>query len=226
MDNSVLESIQPALYGMNPSAVMKPGFLSIVAIILLAGMAAAQNDPVLPQLPRPVIVAKSLAEKLVKLKDGKFVPHMLNPEKAIDHFLLYFSAGWSPNCKKFTPALAKFYRDAKAAGANFEIVFVSLDDNEEDMRQYMNDQKMPWPALRFNALKELDFINQAAGRGVPCLAALDSRGLILTHSYRQRKNYIGVERPLREFAKLIGVAELMFSDPADAKDQDKKVLPK
>lgn len=205
---------------------MKPGFLSIVVISLLAGMAAAQNDPALPQLPRPVIVAKSLAEKLVKLKDGKFVPHMLNPEKAIDHFLLYFSAGWSPNCKKFTPALAKFYRDAKAAGANFEIVFVSLDDNEEDMRQYMNDQKMPWPALRFNSLKELDFINQAAGRGVPCLAALDSRGLILAHSYRQRKNYIGVEKPLREFAGFIGVTELILPDSDNGKAKDEKVLPK
>ncbi|MFP6872877.1 MAG: thioredoxin-like domain-containing protein [Verrucomicrobiales bacterium] len=205
---------------------MKPSFCSIVAATLLTGMADAQEDLALPQLPRPVIVAESLAEKLVKLQDGKLAAHALNPEKAIDYFLLYFSAGWSPNCKKFTPALVKFYSDAKAAGANFEIVFVSFDDSEQEMKQYMVDQKMPWPALRFHSLKELDFINQAAGRGVPCLAALDSRGLILAHSYRQRKNYIGVEMPLREFAKLIGVAELVLSGPGAAKTQDEKVLPK
>lgn len=205
---------------------MKPSFCSFVVATLLAGMAPAQEGLELPRLPHPVIVAKSLAEKLVKLKDGKLVAHALNPEKAIDHILLYFSAGWSPNCKKFTPALVKFYTDAKAAGANFEIVFVSFDDSEQDMKQYMRDQKMPWPALRFNSHKELDFINQAAGRGVPCLAALDSRGLILAHSYRQQKNYIGVEIPLREFAKLIGAAELMLSDPDNAKAKDEKVLPK
>jgi len=225
LNNSVLESTQPALYGVTPPAIMKPSLLSIVATALLSGMAVAQNDPGLPRLPSPVIVAKSLAEKLVKLKEGKLIPHVLNPEKAIDHFLLYFSAGWSPNCKKFTPALVKFYHDAKAAGANFEIVFVSLDDTEQEMQQYMADHKMPWPALRFEALDELDFVQQAAGQGVPCLAALDARGLILAHSYRQRKKYIGVEGPLGEFAKLIGTPKLMTSGPAEAKSSDKEVEP-
>jgi len=205
---------------------MKPALLSIVATALLGHMAVAQDDPGLPRLPRPVIVAKSLAGKLVKIKDGELVPHALDPEKAIDHFLLYFSAGWSPGCKKFTPALVKFYRDAKAAGANFEIVFVSRDDSEGEMLQYIEDQKMPWPALRFDALNELDFVKQAAGRGIPCLAALDSRGLILAHSYKQRKNYIGVETPLGEFAKLIGVPELMSPDPGKAKAPDKELQPK
>jgi len=211
---------------MGASVVMKTGFLSFVTLTLFAGMTAAQNDPGLPQLPRPVIVAKSLAGKLVKIKNGELVPHALDPEKAIDHFLLYFSAGWSPGCKKFTPALVKFYRDAKAAGANFEIVFVSRDDSEGEMLKYIADQKMPWPALRFGALNELDFVKQAAGRGIPCLAALDSRGLILAHSYKQRKNYIGVETPLGEFAKLIGVPELMTSDPDKAKAPDKELQPK
>ncbi|MCP4846507.1 MAG: redoxin domain-containing protein [Verrucomicrobiaceae bacterium] len=205
---------------------MKTGFLSLVTLALFAGMTAAQNEIGLPQLTRPVIVAKSLAGKLVKIKDGELVPHALDPEKAIDHFLLYFSAGWSPGCKKFTPALIKFYRDAKAAGANFEIVFVSRDDSEEEMLQYIGDQKMPWPALRFDALNGLDFVKQAAGRGIPCLAALDSRGLILAHSYKQRKNYIGVETPLMEFARLIGVPELMTPDPGKTKAPDKELQPK
>ncbi len=211
---------------MDASVVMKTGFLSFVTLALFAGMTAAQNAIWLPQLTRPVIVAKSLAGKLVKIKDGELVPHALDPEKAIDHFLLYFSAGWSPGCKKFTPALIKFYRDAKAAGANFEIVFVSRDDSEEEMLQYIGDQKMPWPALRFDALNGLDFVKQAAGRGIPCLAALDSRGLILAHSYKQRKNYIGVETPLMEFARLIGVPELMTPDPGKTKAPDKELQPK
>ena len=205
---------------------MKPGFLSIVTLTVFAGMAAARNEPGLPQLPRPVIVAKSLAEKLVKLEEGNLVPHALDPEKAIDHFLLFFSAGWSPGCKKFTPALVKFYRAAKAAGANFEIVFVSLDDSEEEMRQYMGTQKMPWPALRFDALNELEFVRQAAGRGVPCLAALDARGLILAHSYKQRKNYIGVEEPLGEFARILGAPELMTSDSVKTRATNKELPPK
>ncbi len=185
--------------------------------LVFASAVSAQDDATLPQLPRPVIVAKSLAEKLVKIESGNFVPFALDPEKAINHFLFYFSAGWSPTCKKFTPILTKFYNDAKAAGANFEIVFVSFDDSERAMREYMAEQQMPWPALRFNALEEIDFIKQASGRGVPCLAALDSRGLVLAHSYKQRKKYIGAEIPLGDFAKLIGAKQLLSPDPSASK---------
>ena len=195
---------------------MKSSFLLLLALVF-ASAVSAQDEATLPQLPRPVIVAKSLAEKLVKIEAGNFVPFALDPEKAIDHFLFYFSAGWSPTCKKFTPILTKFYNDAKAAGANFEIVFVSFDDSERAMREYMAEQQMPWPALRFNALEEIDFIKQASGRGVPCLAALDSRGLVLAHSYKQRKKYIGVEIPLGDFAKLIGAKQLLSLDPSASK---------
>ena len=195
---------------------MKSSFLLLLALVF-ASAVSAQDDATLPQLPRPVIVAKSLAEKLVKIEAGNFVPFALDPEKAINHFLFYFSAGWSPACKKFTPILTKFYNDAKAAGANFEIVFVSFDDSERAMREYMAEQQMPWPALRFDALEEIDFIKQASGRGVPCLAALDSRGLVLAHSYKQRKKYIGVEIPLRDFAKLIGAKQLLSLDPSASK---------
>ena len=43
----------------------------------------------------------------------------------------------------------------------------------------------------------------AAGRGVPCIAVLDSHGLIMIHSYRRKKEYLGVEDPLAEFAKML-----------------------
>lgn len=205
---------------------MNSGFLSLSLALLLTAAVPAQNEAIIPQLPRPVIVAKELAEKLVRLEADKLVAHSLNPEKAIDHFLLFFSAGWSPTCKKFTPVLSKFYNEAKASGANFEIVFVSLDDSEKEMLQYMAEHKMPWPALRFNLLDKVDFIKQASGRGVPCLAALNSRGLVLAHSYRQRKKYIGVEVPLGDFAKLIGTRELLLSDPSKKKVPDKEEQPK
>ena len=121
------------------------------------------------------------------------------------YFILYYSASWNPACVKFTPALIQFYNDQRAAGANFEIVLVGDDDSEEEMRAHMADTKMPWPALRFadKGTEGLEFITQAAGRGVPCLAAMDSRGLILVHSYKRRKDYLGVEEPLKEFTKLL-----------------------
>ena len=41
--------------------------------------------------------------------------------------LLYFSAHWCPPCRGFTPELVKAYAKLKAAGRNFEVVFISSD---------------------------------------------------------------------------------------------------
>ncbi len=181
---------------------------ALVAILTAPDAAEGQGDLDLPRLPQPVIVAEALGGNLVRLEGDELVNHQLDPERAIDHFLLFYSAAWNPACIKFTPALIQFYNERLAAGANFEIIFVSADDNEEAMRQHMADTKMPWPALRFTdkEAKGMEFVNAAAGRGVPCLVALDSRGLILVHSYKRRKEYLGVENPLKEFDELLDMA--------------------
>lgn len=192
----------------SPMPAMKPILsisLALATAAVSSGLAQAQGDADLPRLPKPIIVAEKLAGKLVRLDGEELVDHKLDPERAIDYFLLYYSASWNPACVKFTPALIQFYNDQRAAGANFEIVLVGDDDSEEEMRAHMADTKMPWPALRFadKGTEGLEFITQAAGRGVPCLAAMDSRGLILVHSYKRRKDYLGVEKPLKEFTELL-----------------------
>jgi thiol-disulfide isomerase/thioredoxin len=185
-----------------------PILLTLTTAVVSPGLSRAQGDADLPRLPKPIIVAEKLAGKLVQLDGGELVDHKLDPERAIDYFLLFYSASWNPACVKFTPALIQFYNDQKAAGANFEIILVGADDSEDEMKAHMTDTKMPWPALRFadKGSEGLEFITQAAGRGVPCLAAMDSRGLILVHSYKRRKDYLGVEEPLKEFTKLLDEA--------------------
>ena len=148
----------------------------------------SQGDANIPKLPRAVIIADQLAGKLVKLENEDLVRYKLDPEKAIDHFLFYYSASWSPSCRKFTPELIEFYKKAKKQNSNFEIVFISRDESEKEMLAYVKKAKMPWPG----------------GRGVPCSSVLDSRGLILAHSYRGKTSYIGTQEPLNEFSKLIG----------------------
>ena len=71
------------------------------------------------------------------------------------------------------------------------------------MSDYIIKEKMPWPAIRFDQIDKLGFVKVARGRGVPCISVLNSRGLILAHSYHNKKNYIGTKEPLEEFAKLI-----------------------
>ena len=179
---------------------------TIIILLAMIGNSIAQTEKT-PRVPGTVIIAKELAGKLVSVDQGSFQGHALDPEKAIDHFLFYYSANWSPNCRKFTPELIKFYTKAKKENTNFEVIFVSRDDSEKEMLNYMVEQKMPWPAIRFADLTTLKFLKSVSVRGVPSLAVLDGRGLILTQSYKGGTKYLGPDPPLQEFQKLIGFKE-------------------
>tara|TARA_B100000965_G_scaffold70232_1_gene55388 strand:+ start:86 stop:688 length:603 start_codon:yes stop_codon:yes gene_type:complete len=186
--------------------------LFFILSLIFSNNLVAQEKKIIPKLARAVIIAEQLAGKLVIQNESSISPYKLNPEKAIDHFLFYYSAKWSPSCQKFTTQLKKFYVKAKTESKNFEIIFVSRDDSEKEMSEYMIKEKMPWPAIRFDQLNKLGFVNDAGGRGVPCISVLDSRGLILSHSYHNKSNYIGTKEPLEEFAKLI---DFKWSDTDD-----------
>lgn len=52
-----------------------------------------------------------------------------------------------PPCRAFTPELAKTYEKVKAAGKNFEIVFVSSDRSDETFGNYY--KTMPWLSVPY-----------------------------------------------------------------------------
>uniref|UniRef100_A0A2K1YPP0 protein-disulfide reductase n=1 Tax=Populus trichocarpa TaxID=3694 RepID=A0A2K1YPP0_POPTR len=51
-------------------------------------------------------------------------------------------------CCEFTPKLVELYKTLKEKGENFEVVLISLDDEEEDFKESF--ETMPWLALPFN----------------------------------------------------------------------------
>jgi len=71
---------------------------------------------------------------------------------------LYFSAHWCPPCRQFTPQLAEFYQQMKAAGKPFEVIFVSSDKDGAQFREYHGSQ--PWHAVPFGS-KEMQTAGQA-----------------------------------------------------------------
>ncbi|CAI5667213.1 unnamed protein product [Oreochromis niloticus] len=81
-------------------------------------------------------------------KDGEFV----DPEEALRNKVvgIYFSAGWCPPCRDFTPILCDFYTELveeRDPPAQFEIVFVSSDKSTDDMVEYYHDMHGDWLAL-------------------------------------------------------------------------------
>jgi len=111
-----------------------------------------------------------IGNELIDNKNNKYELKELTKKK---YFGLYFTANWCGPCRKFTPKLIEFYNKTK----NFEIIFISLDTNENEFNEYFS--KMPWKSLPFNneqSSKLSDFFDV---KGIPTLVLVDYEGNLL-----------------------------------------------
>lgn len=101
---------------------------------------------------------------------------------------IYFSAHWCPPCRGFTPELVKTYNELKAAGKNFEVVFVSWDKDENSFKEYYSE--MPWLALPFverDLSKDLGAALEV--NGIPTLCLYKPDGTQITKDGRTCVSY-------------------------------------
>ena len=104
---------------------------------------------------------------------------------------IYFSAHWCPPCRQFTPKLVEF-RDA-CAKDNFEVVFVSCDNDEKAMKGYMTDTNMTWLAVPFSSSLRKQLMNTFNVSAIPYLIVLDKEGKIITKNARSEVTKEGVK---------------------------------
>ena len=96
---------------------------------------------------------------------------------------IYFSAHWCPPCRNFTPILAKKYKE-EYAGKGLEIVFVSSDKNDEEMRKYFAE--MPWKAVPHGSAIGNSLKSTYEIRGIPSLVIIDADGKLVTKDGRTK----------------------------------------
>ena len=60
---------------------------------------------------------------------------------------IYFGAHWAPPCRLFTKTLTDFYNNSNQNGKNVEVIFASLDGNEQAFEK--NYAEMPWLAVPY-----------------------------------------------------------------------------
>ncbi|CAI0453156.1 unnamed protein product [Linum tenue] len=93
---------------------------------------------------------------------------------------LYFSASGCKPSQGFTPLLLQAYEDLTKSKSDFEVVFVSSDEDEESFDHYFS--KMPWLAVPFSdsdtraGLRELFKV-----KATPHLVILDKQGKVSCH---------------------------------------------
>lgn len=106
---------------------------------------------------------------------------------------IYFSAHWCPPCRQFSPVLVDAYNEIQEDGGRFEILFVSSDQTESAMFDYMNALEMPWLAVEFGS-DEADGLKEDYDvRGIPKLIIIDADGNLITEDGRADVQRFGAE---------------------------------
>ena len=171
-----------------------------LAALMLLPAAAQAGDPAPPDPSlRPAI-----ADALVRPDGARFVPDRWHHEPAI--VALYFGADWCAPCHAFVPTLREVRDTLRAAGADTEVVYVSLDARESDMRRYMRLQAMPWPAIDHRRLRALPAIRALGGMAPPNLVLVDRDGRVRASAWRGRQR-TGLQAVLQQWTEHVAPAQ-------------------
>jgi nucleoredoxin len=148
----------------------------------------------------PAMMQRMLGDKLVRLDGGRLRP--MDPAAVADVrvFALYYSASWCGPCRQFTPQLVRAYRGLKEKHPHFEVVFISADRSAGDMRDYMKEDGMGFPAVDFD--KRDNKLMSFSGPGIPCLVLVDQNGKVLSDSY-DGDNYRGPSAVLEDARRIL-----------------------
>ncbi|KAH7935356.1 hypothetical protein HPB52_006743 [Rhipicephalus sanguineus] len=95
---------------------------------------------------------------------------------------LYFSAGWCPGCRMFTPVLAEAYRQNKSP--NVEVVFVSSDRSIFAMIHFMRQSHANWFAVKFGDPLRQELRTKYRITGVPALVVVRRDGSLINADAR------------------------------------------
>lgn len=126
---------------------------------------------------------------------------------------LYFGADWCAPCHAFEPTLRSVRDALRNAGADTEVVYVSLDESEAALRRYMQAQDMPWPVLDPRRATRMPALQALAGLGPPNLVLIDAHGNVLANGWQGRR-YDGLQPVLKEWTKRACAQEQARCPPA------------
>lgn len=162
--------------------------LSLITVAQVARQVPQQNAPQggqAQQAPQQETFNALNALKRISLvnANGKMVngADVLKGKKLIG---LYFSAQWCGPCRMFTPELVRFRDKCVNKNLPFEVVFVSSDNDEKSMRQYMKTDAMRWYAVPYSSELRTRLEREFKVNGIPTLVLLDGNGRLFSKNAR------------------------------------------
>jgi len=149
---------------------------------LMLGLAVLASSSVKAE-PGTNAVLGRYAQDLAVLEGEKLVS--INPARFLQapYTILYFGAGWCPDCRRFSPSLVAAYDRQPRNRKQFEVLLLSQDKNAEGLLNFMRTEKMTWPTLPLEKLADAQELRRFySGHGIPCLTIIDRTGAIVLQS--------------------------------------------
>jgi thiol-disulfide isomerase/thioredoxin len=162
---------------------MKRRILTVCAMVVfgLAGLKQADAFTALPTdtvVTNPNLVAgKVLPEFALQAPDGKAIKLSSVKGRVV---LIDFWASWCMPCRASIPHLKELYQKYHANG--FEIVSISIDQNNKAWKNAMLKEAMPWRqgVDRYEDGKDASVMMNALGiQSVPFAIVLDAAGKVV-----------------------------------------------
>jgi len=148
-------------------------FLVVLTLTAILAQAQSAGDNFL-QPYRP---------EFVHLQAGKLEPFNSDQFIKAPYFILFYCAGWCPDCRRFTPELVKAYAQQNPADKSYEVLLLPMDRSEEGMVENMQIQQMKWPAVAYAKFGPTHPLRKLfSAKGIPCLTVVDAKGTILFQS--------------------------------------------
>ena len=93
--------------------------------------------------------------------------------------LIDFWATWCGPCRREMPHVKELYE--KLQGRGFEVVGISLDEDQEALAAYLEDNEISWETLAGEGTQEL--ASKYGVRGIPTMMLVDKEGKVLAVSH-------------------------------------------
>ena len=132
-----------------------------------------------PGILRAASAAEKASDFSLKGVDGKTYTLSAYKGKVV---LLNFWATWCPNCVEELPSLKKL--SAMLKGRDFQIISVSIDEDEGAVRGFLARQPLPFPVLE-DPKRKVAF-DLYAVFGVPASFLIDKQGQLIGRYYGSR----------------------------------------
>lgn len=100
-----------------------------------------------------------------------------------NNIVLYFAASWSLPSREFLPKLVNAYQEIKKKDENFEVIFISSDQDEPSFNNLFSS--MPWLALPFDDERRSFLSRRFNIVGIPVAIAISPSGCTVNTQVRQ-----------------------------------------